>query len=101
MERPASALPITSPADYFSLMKRQTTKDNVIVEKDVVKITGSMADYISLSKIVQPTVINLCGKQLDSGKRCLVENVGGCPNTGCPKHYGWQDEVEGFRLRTF
>ena len=44
---------------------------------------------------------NLCGKKLSNGKRCLTENVGGCANTGCSKHYGWQDEIEGFRLRTF
>ena len=44
---------------------------------------------------------NLCGKRLASGKRCQTENVGGCANTGCSVHYGWQDEVEGFRLRTF
>ena len=46
-------------------------------------------------------ITNLCGKKLTTGKRCQTENVGGCANTGCSEHYGWQDEVEGFRLRTF
>ena len=98
MERPTS---FTSAADYISSMKKTTTKENVVVKTNVVKINSSTADYISSMKRITPTVINLCGKQLDSGTRCLVENVGGCANTGCSKHYGWQDEVEGFRLRTF
>ena len=46
-------------------------------------------------------IVNLCGKRLADGKQCKSENVGGCANTGCSIHYGWQDEVEGFRLRTF
>jgi hypothetical protein len=62
----------------------------------------STTDYISMMKSsATETTINLCGKKLTNGKRCQTENFGGCANTGCSVHYGWQDEVEGFRLRTF
>ena len=64
--------------------------------------TGGMSttDYIASMKS-STDAKNLCGKHLANGKRCQTENVGGCANTGCSDHYGWQDEVEGFRLRTF
>ncbi len=61
-------------------------------------------DYINSMK--QPAAaavatINLCGKRLADGKYCQSANIGGCANSGCSSHYGWPDEVEGFRLRTF
>jgi hypothetical protein len=79
-------------------------------EKDADAVT-SYSDYIcefraptkfDFTAIMKTTsTLNLCGKKLATGKHCKNENVGLCPNTGCSAHYGWQDEIEGFRLRTF
>ena len=83
---------VTSYSDYICEYRAPTKFDFAAIAK---KTTGQ-----TYEKTASET-LNLCGKQLATGKRCMNKNVGACPNTGCSVHYGWQDEVEGFRLRTF
>ncbi len=79
---------VTSYSDYICEFRAPTKIDFASIMKPT-------------SLVKKDTEKNLCGKKLASGKHCQNENVGGCANTGCTAHYGWQDEVEGFYLRTF
>ena len=98
---------VTSSSDVVCPDRSLTNFDSAYNLTIKSPATGGMSttDYIKSMKLstspATKPITNLCGKKLTNGKRCQTENVGGCANTGCSEHYGWQDEVEGFRLRTF
>ena len=86
------------------------TKKNEVSSKTtqatIPVLRPSLNDYLLIMmanerKTTALKTRSLCGKLLQDGKRCQNDHVADGVNAGCSEHYGWQDKIEGFRLRTF